>query len=61
MLVLHSFYQYYDRNPIRSDIPLSEILPLESGVLVELDPTDDIQCEEVSMNYTQDHGFYNKS
>ena len=60
MFIPNYYYQNHDYNPTESDIPLSEILPAESEIIVEKVPTDDIRLEEASIDYTQENGFFKR-
>ena len=51
-------YQNNYRNPIEYDMPLSEILPIASEIIVEQLPKGDIQRDDVGTNYTQENGFF---
>ena len=58
MFIPNYFYQEQDRPFTDSAIPLSEILPAEPEFVVEQVSTDDIQREEVSIDYRQENGFF---
>jgi hypothetical protein len=58
MFIPNSYYRNYDRTPTESDWPLPVIFPEEPEVGVEKVPTGDIKSEEVSIDYTQENGFF---
>ena len=57
MSIANSFYQY-NRTPTQSDIPLPEILSVRYENINEKVPISDIQWEEVSIDFTKEHGFF---
>ena len=58
MSIGNTFYQHHNRMPNEYDIPLSEILSVRYENINEKVPTSDIQEEEVSIDFTQEHGFF---
>lgn len=58
MFIPGHFYQNYDRTATESDVTLSEILPVESEIIVEQVLKDDIQLEKIGIDYTKENGFF---
>ena len=58
MFIPNYSYQKPDHPFTDSEIPLSEILPAESEFVVGKGSNNDIQWEEVSIDYKQEIGFF---
>jgi hypothetical protein len=58
MFISNYHYQNYYRHPTESDLPLFEMLPLESEAIGKQASKDDTQRDDVNTNYTQENGFF---
>ena len=58
MLIPSCFYQEPDRPYTDSEIPLTEILPPESDFIFRKGSTNDIEWDDVSIDYTLENSFF---
>ena len=58
MLIPNYFYQEPARTFTDSEIPLPDILPPKSDFIVRKVSTNDIEWDDVSIDYTQENGFF---
>ena len=58
MLISKNAYQNYETVPAEAAYPKYEILLTEPEVVIEKPPMNDLQREDLSINYVQENGFF---